>query len=271
MGEGHEVFGGIRAYEIARDEGVQHYIYASTDFPLKNMDWNEEYHWGHNDAKGRVADFIQFQGQGGRMTSCSIVTGPYMDMLFDVMFAPHKQEDGSYLWANPAEDGKIPLIAIEDGGPYALWMFDNVKESAGLFLKVATDEVSFKDIARTFTEVTGKKAAHVTISFPDFFAKAEPWPGAPANFAAGPNAHGDESSMTFVENFTPWWKYWGQGKAEKRDFALLDKIHPNRIKSLREWMEKNNYDGTPKSILKGAKDLRDALSAMQAEKEKQQS
>ncbi|KAI8941276.1 hypothetical protein NX059_002506 [Plenodomus lindquistii] len=268
IGEKNEVFYGIRAYEIARGEGVKHFIYAATDYPLKDTNWNEEYHWGHNDAKGRVMEFIKGQGQEGNMTSSSVITGPYMDMLFDGMFVPEKQDDGTFVWANPAEDGKIPLIAIEDGGPYALWMFDNVKEAAGLFLRVATDEVSFKDIARTFTEVTGIKATHVKISNEAYFAEKEPWPNAPANFAAGPHGHRDESSMTFVENFTAWWKYWGQGKTTKRDFALLDKIHPNRIKSLREWMEKHNYDGRSKDVLKGPRDLKNLMEAMQAAEEK---
>lgn len=147
-------------------------------------------------------------------------------------------------------------------------MFDNVQESAGLFLKVATDEVSFEEIAKTFTELTGKKAAHVTVSFEEFFARVEPWPGAPANWAGGPNGSRDESTMTFVENFTPWWKYWGRGRAEKRDFALLDRIHPNRIKSLREWMVKHNYDGLNRPVLKGLEDLKSSLAAMQAGEEK---
>ncbi|KAI5367476.1 Putative NmrA-like domain, NAD(P)-binding domain superfamily [Septoria linicola] len=267
IGEKNELFYGIRAYEIARHEGVQHYIYASTDFALQDMNWDENYHWGHNDAKGRVLDFIKAQGQKG-MTSSSVITGPYMDMLYDGMFVPQEQEDGSLAWVNPADTGKIPLINLEDGGPYALWMFNNVEESAGLFLKVATDEVSFEDIAKTFTEVTGKKASHIRVPLADFLAKAEPWPNAPANFAAGPNGHRDESSMTFIENFTPWWKYWGEGRAEKRDFALLDKIHPGRVKSLREWMEKYKYDGQPKSVLKGLKDLKDAKAAMEATQSK---
>ncbi|KAF2851227.1 NAD(P)-binding protein [Plenodomus tracheiphilus IPT5] len=268
IGEKNELFYGIRAYEIARHEGVQHYIYAGTDYALKDTNWDEEYHWGHNDAKGRVNEFIQAQGQKGGMTSSSVITGPYMEMLYDGMYVPEKRDDGTLVWANPAEDGKIPLIAVEDGGPYALWMFDNVKEAAGLFLKVATDEVSFADIARTFTEVTGKKAVHVRTSFADYFAKMEPWPNAPANFSAGPNGHRDESTMTYVENFTAWWKYWGQGRTQKRDFALLDKIHPNRIKSLREWMEKYHYDGTNKPIFKGLEDLREQMAASQAAENK---
>jgi hypothetical protein len=101
LGEKNELFYGCRAYEIARHEGVQHYVYASTDFALKRANWNERYHWGHNDAKGRVADYILAQGQEG-MKSSILTTGPYMEMLFDGMFVPSEQADGSMLWANPA-------------------------------------------------------------------------------------------------------------------------------------------------------------------------
>ena len=80
---------------------MQHYVYAGTDFALKNANWNEHYHWGHNDAKGRVAEFILAQGQTG-MKSSIITTGPYMDMLLDGMFVPKEQPDGSFVWANPA-------------------------------------------------------------------------------------------------------------------------------------------------------------------------
>lgn len=102
IGEKSELFYGFRAYEIARHEGVQHYVYAATDYAVKDANWNEEYHWGHNDAKGRVAEFIRAQGQEGSMKSSSIITGPYMDMLYDGQFVPEQKSDGSYVWANPA-------------------------------------------------------------------------------------------------------------------------------------------------------------------------
>jgi uncharacterized protein YbjT (DUF2867 family) len=78
-----------------------------------------------------------------------------------------------------------------------MWMLDTPEESAGLFLKIATDEVTFEDVARIFTEVTGKKAAHQRLSLEEFLAKAEPFPNAPSNWAAGPNAPRDESTMTW--------------------------------------------------------------------------
>jgi hypothetical protein len=107
LGEKNELFYGCRAYEIARHEGVQHYVYACADFALKHANWDENFHWGHNDAKGRVAEYILAQGQEG-MRSSVITTGPYMDMLWDGMFVPTQQPDGSFVWANPARTSFLP-------------------------------------------------------------------------------------------------------------------------------------------------------------------
>ncbi|KAI9040681.1 NmrA/HSCARG family protein [Aspergillus affinis] len=262
LGEKNELFYGCRAYEIARYQGVQHYIYACTDFALKHANWDEDYHWGHNDSKGRVAEYILAQGQDG-MKSSVLTTGPYMNMLWDGMFVPTQQPDGTFVWANPAKSGKIPLIALEDIGHYSLWLLNNPEESAGLDLKVATDEVSFADIAAVFTEVTGKKGVHRFVRFEEYLPMAEPFPNAPANFAAGPYAIRDESTMSWRRNFSAWWRYWGEGRAERRNMALLDRIHPGRIKSLGAWMRLVNYDGIPRNVLKGVEDLKRAAALVQ--------
>ncbi|KAH7143406.1 hypothetical protein EDB81DRAFT_934596 [Dactylonectria macrodidyma] len=259
LGQKSELFYGIRAYEIARHENVQHYVWASTDYALKKSGWDEKYHWGHNDSKGRITDFILAQGQEG-MKSSILTTGPYMDMLMDGMFPPREQPDGSFLWANPARDGKIPLIALEDVGHYSLWLFDNPEESAGLNLEVTTDEVSFSDIARTFTEVTGKKGIHKYVPFDDYASSAEPFPGAFVNFTADPSIVRDESDMTWRRNFSAWWRFWGEGIVGPRDTQLLDRIHPGRIRSLKEWFIKTGYDGKPRPVLKNLEDFRSSLS-----------
>jgi hypothetical protein len=161
-----------------------------------------------------------------------------------------------------AENGKIPLIALEDVGHFSLWLLDHPEESTGLQLKVATDEVSFDDIVATFQKVTGKQGRHEHLSLDEWLPLGEPFPGAPANWSAGPHAHRDESTMTFKENFGPWWKYWGEAKAEKRDFAMLDRIHPNRIKNLEAWMRLVKYDGQPRPVLKGVEDLKRMAAEM---------
>jgi hypothetical protein len=122
-------------------------------------------------------------------------------------------------------------------------------------LRVCTDEINFQDIAATFTKVTGKKGVHKYLPADEYFPLAEPFPGALANWAAGPHAHRDESSMTWRQNFTAWWKFWGEGVARPRDLQLLDRVLPNRIKSLEEWMRIVQYDGKRRSVLKGIEDL----------------
>ena len=152
--------------------------------------------------------------------------------------------------------GKIPLIALDDVGAYNLWIFDNPDRSAGLDLEVATDEVSFQQIADTFTRVTGRPAVHRSLPMDKYMDVAEPYPNAPVNWMAGPKGVRDESIMSWRQNFTAWWLYWGEGLGATRNFALLDEIHPTRIKSLEEWMRKVNYQGTPQNVLKGLEDAR---------------
>jgi hypothetical protein len=152
-------------------------------------------------------------------------------------------------------NGKIPLIALDDAGVFSLWLFDHPEEAAGLDLEVATDQVSMEDIAQTFTKVTGKKARHVRLPLEEYLPIAEPYPKAWANWAAGPDVPRDESALTWRENFSAWWRFWGEGKGVRSDVSMLDRIHPKRIKSLEEWMRLKSYDGKRRSVLKGVEDL----------------
>ncbi|EXL40787.1 hypothetical protein FOCG_16731 [Fusarium oxysporum f. sp. radicis-lycopersici 26381] len=128
-------------------------------------------------------------------------------MIFDGMFVPQQQSDGSFVRENPAGDGKVPLIALDDIGVYSLWIFDNPSQSAGLSLEVATDEVSFAEIAATFIKVTDNKGLYKRVPLEEYLAKAEPYPGAYSNWASNPDEPRDESFMTWRENFTAWWRY----------------------------------------------------------------
>ncbi|KAG7118752.1 NmrA-like family domain-containing protein 1 like [Verticillium longisporum] len=253
LGEKDELFHGFRAYEIARGEGVQHYVWANIEYVLGIVDYDEAYHCGHMDGKGRIGRFILAQGQDG-MKSSLFSTGPYMDMLLDGMFVPSEQPDGSFLWANPSHDVKLPLIALDDVGVYNLWLFDNPDEAAGLDLLVVTDNVSFPEIAKTFTEVTGKQGVFKSTPFEHYAKVAEPYPGAFVNWSLGPDAPRDESVMKWNDNFGAWWRYWGEGRTPLRDTAILDRIHPKRIRSLAEWMKHVGYDGNRRFVLKMVED-----------------
>jgi hypothetical protein len=154
------------------------------------------------------------------------------------------------------ESGKIPLIALADVGHYSIWLFEHPSESSALNLRVGTASVSFAEIAETFTRVTGKPAIHEYVPLEEYLTHAEPYPNAPANFAAGPNVVRDEASMTWKENFSAWWRFWGEGKCVPRDEEMLDRVLPGRIRGLEEWMREMRYDGQRKNVLKGVEDLK---------------
>lgn len=254
LGEKDELFYGFRAYEIARSEKVQHYVWANIEYAMDAANFDEKYHCGHMESKGRVGKFMLAQGQDVMKTTL-FSTGPYMDMLADGMFVPIEQPDGSFMWANPApSDTKMPLIALCDVGVYNLWIFDNPSESAGIDLQVVTDNVSFGEIVRVFTEVTGIAAVHKTMPFEAYAPHAEPYPGASVNWVLGPDAVRDDSVMSWRENFGSWWRYWGDGITKPRDTAILDRIHPERIKTLAEWMKRTGYNGKRGNVLKMVED-----------------
>ncbi|KAF5561640.1 hypothetical protein FPANT_14258 [Fusarium pseudoanthophilum] len=263
LGEKDELFYGFRAYEIARSEGLLHYVWANIEYVLASGKFDERYYCGHMASKGRVAKFILALGQDD-MKSTIFTTAAYMDMLHGGMFVPSEQPDGSMLWANPspltwltvveATDTKIPMIALCDVGIYNLWIFDNPTESAGLDVSVVTDNISFADIARIFTEVTGTPAGHKTLTWEEYAPHAEPYPGASVNWALGPDAPRDKSVMSWADNFRAWWRYWGDGVTPPRDEALLDRIHPKRLKSLADWMKHVGYTGKRQNVLKMTED-----------------
>src|SRR5882757_3133035 len=105
-------------------------------------------------------------------------------------------------------------MALDDVGVFVKWIFDHPEKSTGINLEMATDQVSFSDITSTFSRVTGRKGVHRVISFEEYLPKKEPYPNAPANWATGLP---DGATMTWRENFTAWWKFWGGGKGATRD------------------------------------------------------
>ena len=66
--------------------------------------------------------------------------------------------------------------------------------------------------------------------------------------------------QTYAEDFGNWFEvYKATGNNTgllKRDYEKLDKILPDRVKSLEEWMRLVGYTGEPKAVLK---DLRDGM------------
>ncbi|KAI0787478.1 NAD(P)-binding protein [Fomes fomentarius] len=204
VGEQKEVWAGLRIFELAKQDGaIRHYVWSSLDYSLKA---GTKYRCEHYDGKARVADWMRSQPSdvGADGMAWTIVTsGPYMDMLFNMMFGPLKRRaDGTAVFATPVGDGHVPMVALADLGFFARYTFDHREETSGTELKIASDMVGWEYLARTFEKVTGQKAVVVHQTLDEWFGNFE---GVDDPVA---NERKHDGSTTWRENFSGWWKLW---------------------------------------------------------------
>jgi hypothetical protein len=242
-GEKTEMYWAIRSYEIAIEEGIKFFVYGNLDYALKKAGYDSKFRVGHYDGKGRVGEWVLFQNQVNkdRMGAAVFTTGPYMEMAISAMTPMTPSvEDGVVTWRVPLGDGTVPHVALEDCGYYARWLFDNPERANGMNLEVAIEHVGYKKLAAAFEKVTGHPAWYIDTELEAY------WSGPlkmAANLPAGYNADlSDKSTMSFRDNFTGFWNIWKHGVIQ-RDYALLDEIHPNRIKSVEEWLRREDKLG----------------------------
>jgi len=242
-GEKTEMYWAIRSYEIAIEEGIKFFVYGNLDYALKKSGYDSKFRTGHYDGKGRVGEWILFQNQVNkdRMGAAVFTTGPYMEMAISAMTPMTPSvEDGVVTWRVPLGNGAVPHVAIEDCGYYARWLFDNPERANGMNLEVAIEHVDYHKLASAFEKVTGHPARYIDTELDAY------WNGPlkmAAELPAGYNADlNDKSTMSFRDNFTGFWNIWKHGIIQ-RDYALLDEIHPNRIKSVEEWLRREDQLG----------------------------
>lgn len=142
--------------------------------------------------------------------------------------------------------GAVPHVSLEDCEYYVRWLLDHQSEANGMNLEVAIEHVDYHELAKAFTKVTGKPAKYIDTDLETYW-KTGPLSAAgsrPAGYNADAN---DVATLTIQENFTGFWNLWkysgGNKGVVKRDYALLDRIHPNRIKSAEGWFRKEDERG----------------------------
>jgi hypothetical protein len=183
----------------------------------------------------------------------------YMEGLSEFLQPfPDREDPTTLVFAAPLGEGQCPLIHLEDYGRYARWILDTSSKSNGIQLHVAAEDISWKDLAATFTTVTGRKAVFKDLTLDEYF-KLPIFPN--PEMIVGHSTNKENSTLlTFRENFSGFWNMW-KDNLTKRDYKLLDEILPNRVKSVKEWMEKTGYTGKPSSVLK---DYRDGVGSRNA-------
>lgn len=247
-GEKTETYWTIRAYELAVELGIQFFVFGNLDYGYKKSGYDPKFRCGHYDGKGRMAEWILQQSKGNGMGAAVFTTGPYMEMTVSskTLMTP-QVENGVVTWRVPLGDGAVPHVALDDCEHYARWLFDHPDRANGMDLEVAIEHVHYADMAAAFEKVTGKPAQYIDIPL-DVYFQYFPAPDEPAGYNADP---ADPATMSARGNFSGFWTLWAHSGGNKgviqRDYALLDEIHPNRIKTAEEFFrrkdEKNRAAG----------------------------
>lgn len=247
-GERTELYWAIRCYEIAIEEGIKFFVYGNLDYGLKKSGFRSEFRCGHYDGKGRVAEWILFQNQVNRdrMGAAVFTTGPYMEMAISAMtpMTPFVEE-GVVTWRVPLGEGAVPHVALDDCAYYARWLFDNPERTSGMNLEVAIEDVDYARLAAAFEKVTSRPARYIDTDLDAYWkGPFKAFADSPAGYNADPK---DKSTMSFRDNFTGFWNLW-KHRIVQRDYALLDEIHPNRIRSVEDWLRREEQMGRERGL-----------------------
>ncbi|RMD42095.1 hypothetical protein DV735_g3059, partial [Chaetothyriales sp. CBS 134920] len=241
-GEKTEIFWAIRSYELALEEGIKFFVYGNLDYTYKKSGYDPKFRTGHYDGKGRIGEWILEQNKvnSKRMGAAVFTTGPYIEMSISkfTIFTP-SVEDGIVTWRIPlGDDSGVVHVSLDDCEHYGRWLFDHPERSNGLDLEVAIEHVNYADLAKAFEKVTGHPARYIDTPLDEYWktGNSAGMANAPSGYNADPK---DPASMTFRQNFTGFfntWKHSGRNQGViRRDYKLLDEIHPNRIRSAEQF------------------------------------
>src|SRR5436305_13928618 len=98
-----------------------------------------------------------------------------MEMLAGkALFHPRKLDNNVFMFPALIGDGYVSIIALDDLAFYVNWIFNNPDKSAGIDLAVATDDVHWDDLVKTFTEVTVFKAINPKLNLEQCFVPPHP-------------------------------------------------------------------------------------------------
>ncbi|KAL9564476.1 hypothetical protein ACKAV7_010928 [Fusarium commune] len=168
---------------------------------------------------GEKAEMMTFYD----MTMAIFTTGTYIEMAIS--------------GGNPM----APQVVIQKGEKVVIWRAPLMQPGAvrdGIDLEVAIEYVRYADLTAAFQNVTGFKAKFVDVTLEQYWI--DRLMSKRASVAAGIEADlGESGALTVKENLTSFWNMWrDSGRNDgviKRDYELLDKIHPKRIRSVKRF------------------------------------
>ncbi|KAI5460151.1 hypothetical protein BGZ63DRAFT_359652 [Mariannaea sp. PMI_226] len=242
IGEKSEIYWGIRIYEIAHWAGVKHFIYSALPYVSKKSSFNPKYRVPFTDGKAKVAEYLKSQPTD-QMNWSILESGPYAENFLLYSLAPQlDDETGEYVYrAYLGEQGSMALVSLAELGWFARYMFEHPEEFRGDLLSVGIQHVTGKMMAEAFTAVTGHKARYEPITRDQMESRLVP---KKIGTSHSPG-YDDPTLVTQREMFVPWWTIWNESHGNvglwTRDYERLDKIKPDRLKTVEQWLRSVDY------------------------------
>ena len=140
---------GKRIAALARETGVQHYVYTSVGSAHRKTGIP------HFDNKYRIEDTVRGLGFPSHVIIRPVF---FMENLASPWFL-----NGDNLYAALAPTTKLQMIAVEDIGQYGARAFTDASRLAGREIDIAGDEATMPEAAAALSRGLGRTITHVQI------------------------------------------------------------------------------------------------------------
>jgi uncharacterized protein YbjT (DUF2867 family) len=137
---------GHRFARVAREAGVQHYVYQSVGSAQRDTGIP------HFDNKWRVEETIRSLGFPSWVVIRPVF---FMENLLSPWFKPYIDQGVLAFGMKP--ETKLQSIAVADIGKYGLQAFERAAELNGRGIDIAGDELTAPEMAQVLSEVTGRE------------------------------------------------------------------------------------------------------------------
>jgi uncharacterized protein YbjT (DUF2867 family) len=143
---------GKRLAQVAREVGVQHYVYSSVGSAHRKTGIP------HFDNKFRVEETVR----GLAFPSWTILRAAFfMENLLGGWFKPAIDQGQLAVGMKPTT--KLQMIAVQDVGQYGALAFERQQEMNGKAIDISGDELTMPEAAAIISRVAGRTVTHVQV------------------------------------------------------------------------------------------------------------
>ncbi len=170
-----------------------------------------------------ICDYIKEQYPD--LKTIFVALGSYMQN-WGTFIKASKLEDGTIVFSLPLDQkAKFHLVDVNDLGPVVREILENPEKFVGQTIRICGEEISFEDISRTFTKVTGIPAISKTLTPEEYRANLSWLP---------------KNALDIILDMFKWYEEYGLFGKDK-DWKNGQKI--KKLNTFEEWLKKTGWKG----------------------------